>query len=102
MRILVSKEFKEETLNQVLNRGKSDISSISSSVRKIISDVKEQGDKALLQYTEKFDKVRLPASKLKVDEREIKEAYKKLEKSQISALRKAADNIASFHKKQLR
>jgi len=102
MRILASKEFKEETLNQVLNRGKSDISSIESSVRKIINDVREQGDKALLQYTEKFDKVRLPASKLRVDEREIKEAYKKLEKSQITALRKAADNIASFHKKQLR
>ncbi|GAG33865.1 unnamed protein product, partial [marine sediment metagenome] len=102
MRIVKAQEFKEETLNQVLNRGKSDISSIESSVRKIISNVKEQGDKALLQYTEKFDKVRLPASKLKVDKREIKEAYKKLKKSQISALRKAADNIASFHKKQLR
>jgi histidinol dehydrogenase len=102
MRIVTAQEFKEETLNQVLNRGKSDISSIESSVRKIINDVKEQGDKALLQYTEKFDKVRLPASKLKVDEREIKEAYKKLEKSQIAALRKAADNIVSFHKKQLR
>jgi len=102
MRIVKAQEFKEETLNQVLNRGKSDISSIESSVRKIITDVKEQGDKALLQYTEKFDKVLLPASKLKVDEREIKEAYKKLKQSQISALRKAADNIASFHKKQLR
>jgi histidinol dehydrogenase len=102
MRIIKVQEFKEETLRQVLNRGKSDISSIESSVRKIINDVRERGDKALLQYTEKFDKVRLPASKLRVDERETKEAYKKLEKSQVTALRKAADNIARFHKKQLR
>jgi histidinol dehydrogenase len=102
MRIVKAQEFKEQMLNKVLNRGKSDISSIESSVRKIIKDVREQGDKALLRYTEKFDKVRLPASKLKVDEREIKEASKKLEKSQITALRRAADNIASFHKKQLR
>jgi histidinol dehydrogenase len=102
MRIVKAQEFKEETLNQVLNRRKSDISSIESSIRKIINDVKEQGDKALLQYTEKFDKVRIPASKLKVDKREIKEAYKKLKKIQITALRKAANNIASFHKKQLR
>ena len=102
MRIVKAQEFKEEMLSQVLDRGKSDISSIESSVRKIVNDVREQGDKAILEYTEKFDKVRLPASKLKVDEKEIKEAYKKLEKSQISALRKAADNIASFHKKQLR
>jgi histidinol dehydrogenase len=102
MRIVTVQEFKEQMLNQVLNRGKSDISSIESSVRKIISDVKEQGDKALLQYTEKFDKVRLSVSKLRVDEKEIKEAYKKLEKSQITALQRAADNISSFHKKQLR
>jgi histidinol dehydrogenase len=102
MRIVTVQEFKEQMLNQVLNRGKSDISSIESSVRKIINDVREQGDKALLQYTEKFDKVRLTASKLKVEEGEIKEAYKKLGENQISALRKAADNIASFHKKQLR
>jgi histidinol dehydrogenase len=102
MRIVNVQEFKEQMLNQVVNRGKLDISSIESSVRKIIADVREQGDKALLKYTEKFDKIRLPASKLKVDEKEIKEAYKKLKKSQITALRKAADNIASFHKKQLR
>jgi histidinol dehydrogenase len=102
MRIVKAQDFKEEMLSQVLDRGKSDVSSVESSVRTIVNDVREQGDKAILQYTEKFDKVRLTAAKLRVDKKEIKEAYKKLEKSQISALRKAADNIASFHKKQLR
>jgi len=102
MRIVSSQEFEDKTLNQVLNRGKADISAIEASVKKIVNAVREQGDKALLRYTEKFDKVRLTASTLKVDAKEIKEAYKKLEKSQISALRKAAENIASFHKKQLR
>jgi len=102
MRIVTAQEFKDKMLSQVLDRGKSDLSSIESSVRKIVNDVREQGNKALLQYTEKFDKVRLTASELRVDKKEIKEAYKKLEKSQITALRKAADNIASFHKKQLR
>ncbi|HDQ06027.1 MAG TPA: histidinol dehydrogenase [Candidatus Bathyarchaeota archaeon] len=102
MRILKVQEFKKEVLNEVLNRGKQEISSIESSVKTIINDVREQSDKALLRYTEKFDKVRLSASELKVDEGEIKEAYKRLEKSQIAALRKAADNIAAFHKKQLR
>ncbi len=102
MRIVKAQEFKEEMLTQVLNRGKSDISSIESSVKKIINDVKERGDRSLLQFTEEFDKVSLLASKLKVEEREIKQAYKKLEKSQISALQKTADNIANFHNKQLR
>ena len=102
MRIMTSQELKEATLRQVVNRGKSDLPTIATSVKKIIDDVREQGDKALLQYTEKFDKVRLSPSKLKVDEREIKEAYKKLEKNQVTALKKAATNIAKFHKEQLR
>ena len=102
MRIISSEEFKEAELDRLLDRGKSELSSIVSTVKTIIAEVKEEGDKALLRYTEKFDKTRLTTSKLMVFETEIKEAYKKLEQKQIAALRKAADNIASFHKKQLR
>ncbi len=102
MRIISSKELKEEGLDKLLDRGKADLSSIVSTVRTIIDDVKKEGDKALLRYTEKFDKVRLTQAKLRVSENEIKEAYTKLDKKQITALQKAADNIAGFHKKQLR
>ena len=102
MRTVSSKEFKKEALNSLLNRGKADLSAIVSTVRTIIDDVKKEGDKALLNYTEKFDKISLTQTKLKVSENEIKKAYQKLEKSQISALQKAADNITSFHTKQLR
>ncbi|MCW4015277.1 MAG: histidinol dehydrogenase [Candidatus Bathyarchaeota archaeon] len=102
MRIVSSKDFKEKELNLLLNRGKADISSIVSAVRQIICDVKEEGDLALLRYTERFDNVRLASTKLKVTNKEIKDAYTKLSKKQISALQKAADNIASFHKEQLR
>ena len=102
MRIISSNEFKKEELNRFLNRGKADLSSIVFTVRTIIDDVKKEGDKALLRYTEKFDKVRLNTSKLRVTENEIKEAYKKLDEKQVAALRKVAENIASFHRKQLR
>jgi len=102
LRIITSKEFRGKILDRVVNRGKADFSSISLAVRKIIVDVRENGDEALLRYTEKFDNVRLIRSKLKVSKRKIKEAYKKLERSQINALQKAAVNIARFHKKQIR
>jgi len=102
MRIMTSQEFRGEILDLVVNRGKVDLPSISSSVRKIIMDVRENGDEALLRYTEKFDNVHLARSKLKVAEREIKEAYKKMERSQINALKKAAMNIERFHKKQIK
>jgi histidinol dehydrogenase len=99
LRIIASKEFRGEILDRLVNRGKVDLSSISIEVRKIIADVRENGDAALLLYTEKFDNVHLIRSKLKVSKRKIKEAYKKLERSQINALKKAAMNIARFHKK---
>ena len=102
MRIISSKEFREKELNRLLDRGKADMSAIVSTVRAIIADVKEEGDQALLKYTEKFDKVRLTPAKLRVSEKEFKEAHSKLDEKQVDALRKAADNIAAFHKKQLR
>ena len=102
MQIISSDEFRKKELNNLLNRGKTDLSSIYEVVKKIIFDVKEEGDSALLKYTEKFDKTNLNISGLKVSAKEIKEAYKNLEKKQIDALKKAAENIALFHTKQLK
>lgn len=101
MRIVTAKKLKKE-LDFFLDRRKADISSIISVVNTVIDDVKKDGDKALLKYTKKFDNVHLDPSKIKVSENEIKEAYKKLGKNQISALKKAAKNIRTFHKKQLK
>jgi len=100
MRMVTSQKFREEILDRVVNRGKTDLSSISLAIRKIIMGVRKNGDEALLRYTEKFDNVRLTRSKLKVAKREIREANKKLERSHINALKKAAMNITHFHKKQ--
>jgi histidinol dehydrogenase len=102
MRIISSKDFRNEELKALLKRGKTDLSEIVKAIRMIIDAVKKEGDKALLDYTEKFDKIRFSPSKLRVSEKEIKDAYSKLEKSQVTALQKAADNIAAFHKKQLK
>ena len=100
MRIMTTREFKEKMLDLVVNRGKADLSQISSSVRKIIMDVREKGDEAILHYTEKFDDVSLPKSRLKVTEKEVKESYEKLETDQISALKTVAANITRFHQVQ--
>jgi histidinol dehydrogenase len=102
MKIISSEEFKKTDLDKFLNRGKSDLSSIVSTVQQIIKNIKENGDAALVDYTEKFDKVSLKPSALRVSETEIKQAYKKLDQKQIDALQAAADNIAAFHKKQIR
>lgn len=69
-------------------------------VQKIIEDVRKGGDDAVKSYTEKFDGVQL--QELKVKNKEIAEAYGQLDDSTITILQEAAENIRSFHEKQLR
>jgi len=101
MKVMTSQEFKEEALNQIIDRGRTNFSSVSSTVQEIIEAVRKEGDKTVLRYTEKFDNVSLPQSKLKITEKEIKESYRRLKGKQIEALKKAAINIIRFHEKQI-
>lgn len=66
----------------------------------IIEDVKKRGDKALFEYTKKFDKAEL--TDLFVSEEEIDEAFGKVEPEFLEILAKAAQNIRKFHEKQKR
>ena len=69
-------------------------------VSDIISAVKKDGDKAVLSYCEKFDKVRL--SNIEVTQSEFDEALSEIEPEFIEILKKAALNIEKFHRNQLR
>jgi histidinol dehydrogenase len=72
----------------------------SAVVKTIISDIRKLGDQAVREYTAKFDRVEL-ASFL-VTENDIEEAYRQMDSEFISIVREAAENIKSFHEKQLR
>ncbi|MFP7297289.1 histidinol dehydrogenase [Neobacillus niacini] len=69
-------------------------------VKEIISDIRTSGDEALRTYTEKFDRVVLES--FAVSENEINDAYGQVDSEFISIVREAAENIRSFHEKQLR
>ena len=69
-------------------------------VAEIIENVKANGDKALLEYTERFDGAALTS--LAVSEEEIEEAFASVEPKFIEVLSKAAKNIRKFHEKQRR
>lgn len=69
-------------------------------VTEIIENVKANGDKALYEYCEKFDKAKL--NSLLVSEEEIKEAVASVEPEFLDILKKAAKNITKFHEKQKR
>ena len=69
-------------------------------VADIIQTVRDGGDAALYDYTERFDGVRL--SSLAVTREEIREACDAVEPRFLEVLRKAADNIRHFHSRQIR
>ncbi|MBR2322394.1 MAG: histidinol dehydrogenase [Clostridia bacterium] len=73
---------------------------VSSIVTEIIEKVKKEGDKAIIELCEKFDKAKLTT--LKVSEEEIETAYNKVEKEFIKTLEFASKNIYEFHSKQKR
>ena len=75
-------------------------SSVEDIVADIISNVKANGDQALLSYSEKFDKAKL--SSLEVSKAEIDAALSSVEPEFIEILKEAADNIRLYHEAQKR
>ncbi len=96
------KDFKKQYLEKVINRGKVQFEDVSFAVSKIISEVKQRGDAALLSFTDKFDGVKLSKDKLAVDKDEIKEAYKKIDSNFLDVIKIAKNNIAKYHQAQFR
>lgn len=90
---------KSVSLEEILKReeNKTDVSNV---VFEIIENVKQNGDKALFEYAEKFDKAKL--SSLEVSEEEIEEAFRAVDDEFIAILKEAKENIYNFHKKQVK
>lgn len=73
---------------------------VAGTVAEIIKNVRENGDKALFEYCEKFDKAQL--SSLAVTKEEIDEALSLVDPEFLEILEKAAKNIRKFHSRQVR
>ena len=103
MRIVkLTKETKENILNDLLKRSPNNYSEYESTVNDILADVRERGDQALFEYTLKFDRFALNEDNIRVTRAEIEEAYGLLDDGLLDIIRRSADNIRAFHKKQLR
>ncbi len=69
-------------------------------VAEIIKNVREKGDEALYEYTEKFDKAKLTGLEVTADE--INDALMNVDPDFLGVMIEAADNIRAFHKNQIR
>ena len=102
MRIIkLDESSKKNILNDLLKRSPNNYDNFADSVNAILANVKENGDKALFQYTKDFDKADINASNIKVTEEEIKEAYDRLENPElVQVIRRSLKNIKEYHEKQ--
>jgi histidinol dehydrogenase len=74
---------------------------IEKRVEEIITAVQRRGDRALVQYTKRFDHVSLTATTMEVTPAEIKQAMGKVSRKDLSVLKLSAKRIAAFHRRQL-
>ncbi len=103
MRIVeLTESTRQNVLNDLLKRSPNNYSQYEETVSEILSDVKENGDRALFAYTQKFDKFRLTPENILVTREEIREAYAQMDPELVEVIRRSAANIRAFHEKQLR
>lgn len=101
MKIIDSQQKDIATeLRRIVNRGETATEEVAVAVQEVVDRVRKEGDPAVLEYTEKFDKVKLTLKDIKISPEEIKEAYTKVETKKVEALKLAAQNIRAFHEKQ--
>ena len=91
----------EKDFETLLSSKREDSVDVDSSVRDIIGAVIEFGDQALLDYTQKFDRIVLSPDKLRFSQLELKEKAAEVSDEDRRALELAAARIEAYHKKQL-
>jgi len=75
---------------------------VSIIVDKILADVKERGDDAVIEYTQRFDSEFVTGTNIIVTPEEIKNAYKMVDQDFLDAITLAKKNVLEFHEKQKR
>ena len=91
---------EEAFIKKLLSRCMLDDENIVQSTEKIISDVKQKGDESVIEYTWKFDHVKLNTDEIKVSKHELNEAHSFVDCELKGAIRQALKNVNDFHMKQ--
>ena len=96
----LNSDTKKNLLEDLLKRSPNNYGQYEASVKEILDKVKEEKDAAVFAYTAKFDGAELTADTIEVTDAEIEEAYAQVDDSLLTVIRKAKDNIESYHAKQ--
>ena len=102
MRIInLNEDSKNTLLEQLIKRSPQSYGQYEQTVNEIIENVKANREKALFDYTMKFDQCTITAETIQVTREEIEEAYTKVNPDLVEVMKKSAANITKFHQKQL-
>ena len=92
-------DSRETPVSEIVRREPMTVD-VEQIVADIVAEVRNNGDAALLRYTEKFDGAVLQS--LEVTSQELEEAWEQTEPEFLEILQQAAQNIRDYHSRQLR
>jgi len=98
---IIKPENNKAAVEAILKKQSFDVDSENEqTVKEIIKAVKETGDRALVEYTQKFDKKDFTKEDIKISKQELDRAYNFVDTGFLETLKKAVGNITAYHEKQ--
>jgi len=95
------KFLSKTELDRLLRRSETDIAALFDAIDPVIQDIREQGDAALIRYTEKFDDATIEKLGTKVSPEEMDDARHNLSDEIKEVITYSANNIRKFHQEQM-
>ena len=86
---------------RLLRRAEIEIDKLLEYVRPIVHAVRDNGDVALVEFMERFDRVQLTPERLRVNREEIERAHHQLDHAVYAAIKHAISNVRAFHERQM-
>ena len=99
-KIKLTKDAVDGLLDNLLKRSPNNYGQYTEAVNEIVEGVKAGGDKAVFEYTKKFDGADISKDNFIVSKEEIEEAYAAISPEVLEVIRKAIVNIRTYHEKQ--
>ena len=97
--VIADGKLEYEFINSLKKRSLNSNKSVTSTVTEIIANVRDNGDAAVKEYTVKFDG-KAP-EKVEISKSEVEALIGKCDEKFLSTVKKAAENIADFHRRQV-
>ena len=91
----------EATFSALLGAKREDAPDVDDAVRAIVADVRARGDAALIDLTERFDRLTLQAASLEISQQEIEDEIARVNPADMEALTLAAERIRAYHERQM-